>query len=193
MSKITKINTIGCGGMFNGCTNLISVFDFPDLISVDYQGLLYYCNNCTSLEKGSEFPKLKTIGFKGCHYCFYNCISMKNYNTNFSTVIDIDEFAFCGMFYNDKNITTKFDFRGIKEVKNKAFQNITRGTTITEIITPDINTWNAANFINWLPYKSSRTIYKPANLTISAGDSGVPDGWTTKKLWRINNSHEQKY
>lgn len=180
MSKITKINTMGCCGMFNDCTNLISVFDFPDLISVDYQGLLYYCNNCTSLEKGSEFPKLKTIRFKGCHYCFYNCISMKNYNTNFSTVIDIDEFAFCGMFYGDKNITTKFDFRGIKEVKNKAFQNITRGTTITEIITPDINTWNDANFINWLPYKSSGTIYKPANLTIPAGEGGVPNGWTTK-------------
>ena len=58
------------------CTGLTGNVSFPNLTSIDYNGLRNAFSDCTGLTGSVSFPSLTSIGSNGLRYAFYKCASI---------------------------------------------------------------------------------------------------------------------
>lgn len=103
-------------------------------------------------------------------------------NLIFTGITSVGDYGMLNMFYGCSSLISGPDLSSITSLGDYGLQQMyTRCSSLNEAYAPNVSTWNNSKTSNWLmDVAPTGVLYKPANLTIPTGDSGVPSGWTTK-------------
>ena len=152
------------------------VFSADEIGDISVGGDLRTLLNYTDVDSVTTIPA----------YCFSqtfqknNLISIDNLTLG-SSVTTVGEHAFKQMFY-ESQIQNGLDISSVTTLGDNAMNFMYYNcTSLNEAYAPNVSTWDENKTAEWL-YGTASTgvVYKPANLVIPTGDSGVPSGWTTQ-------------
>ena len=109
-----------------------------------------------------------------------NLISIDNLTLG-SSVTTLGSNVFYQMFAGSQ-IQNGLDLSSVTTLGSEAMVYMYQDcSSLATAYAPNVSTWSTSKTNAWLMgVASTGVLYKPANLTISTGDSGVPSGWTTQ-------------
>lgn len=165
-------NTTGTFGKDN-------VYYFYPRVNISIGGDIRTLFNYTDVDSVTKIPD----------YGFSNTFTMQNS----SKITDISNLSFRGIteigikglfltFYNKYTGTKGVDLRDVTTLGDSALTQLYgNNTNITEVYAPNVSVWDTDKTDYWLGnVAQSGVVYKPTNLTIPDGNSGIPNGWTTQ-------------
>ena len=162
-------------GMFYGCTSLTSAPELPatTLATWCYNSMF---NGCTSLTSApSELPATTLAEY--CYYgMFSGCTSLTTAPTMSATTLA--ESCCHEMFSGCSSLTSAPTLLATTLAENCYYMMFTYCSSLTSVTIKAESTVNYA-LNDWLEGVASKgTIYKKSTLTLPAGASGIPSGWT---------------
>ena len=173
-----------CNDKFSTGGDIRTLLNYQDINSVTkipdhcFASCFIYNENLTSCTW--DMSGITEVGDEGFYNCFYICTSLIT-APDFSNVTSIGDYGFENCFSGCSSLTTAPDFSNVTSIGDYGFGCCFYNCKpLTKVTTPNITEWDTTKFDDWLSGCFSGTLYKPANLTIPSGDSGVPEGWTVK-------------
>ncbi len=164
--------------MFCDCTNLTSAPELPATT------LAYYCyqnmfNGCTGLTEAPELPATE-LAFSCYDNMFRSCEKLTSAPELPATTLA--GYCYQYMFYGCTGLAKAPELPATTLV-DYCYQKMFQNCTSLNKVTIKAKTSATGALSNWLDgVASSGTIHKYDALSLDAGESGIPSGWTTSSL-----------
>lgn len=154
---------------------------YTRVLNAEFCGLFYESNITDA--SGLVTSQITSVDNYGFRYMFFWCYGLTT-PPDLSGVTSIGTYGCREMFASCNNLTTGPNLSNVTSIgSDSCYQMFIGCSLLSEVIAPNISTWNVYTFENWLAgagtSATSTKIFKaPTGLEIPTGDSGIPSGWT---------------
>ena len=125
---LTSIDSNGLSSCFQNCTSLTTTSTFANLTSIGSNGLSACFWECTSLTTAPTFANLTSISSNGLRSCFYGCTSLIAAPT-FTNLTSIGNYGLYCCFDGCTSLTTAPTFTNLTSIGDRGLYNCFYGCT----------------------------------------------------------------